>query len=812
MEKTGLYNKGRIGLEFIEPVKLVAGQKRPPNVFILKETTATVIDSIPINTPAGTIVVNVDGFWGISGTVQAKEIIDVSSGNLPSTDVLKDDIFLIGVGGTVNGIALVSGDKLQAKKDNPTQTQTGGTFDDWILIEAPKVSSTNIQRPNGDSVETSLVNLETNKVDKVVGKQLSTEDYTTAEKNKLANIADGAEVNVQSDYNQTDNTQDDFIKNKPNLGTVANKDVGNQIGEIQENGDTLGSLEIVETNAIGKFITATKNTAYNKNFGTTNGDVARGDASYLKADTYTQAEINNALATNSNNDRARANHTGTQAITTITGLQTALDSKEATANKGQANGYASLDGSAKVPASQLPSYVDDVVEYANLASFPITGETGKIYIALDTNLTYRWSGSTYVSLNDVDLTDYFNKTTNTTDDIIQGTAKFTTQADIDKLAGIEENATADQTDAEIKIAYENNANTNAFTDAEKTKLAGIDDFAQVNIQSDLAATTGDAFILNKSTQYISDSFDKRYVTESEKTLLSNTSGINTGDETTISIQTKRPLKTIEGQSLEGAGNIDLTKADVGLANVDNTSDVNKPVSTAQQTALDGKLAKASNLSDVSNRQAAVNNLTNASSAANEQVLTKDTTTGNAIFKPIPSLQALLPTGSIVMSIATSLTGALKFDGVSAYSKSIYSNLYTILSSIVGTAFDVDANNFYLPNPAGRVLGIAGFGRTLFDLVGSDTHALNSSEIAAHTHNLRLRRDEGSQNNTGFVPDEAFANAFGRNTSDNNQDAGTLLTDRSANTISHTTESAGSGQAHNIVQKTAYIAQNLFIYY
>ena len=53
----------------------------------------------------------------------------------------------------------------------------------------------------------------------------------------------------------------------------------------------------------------------------------------------------------------------------------------------------------KVPASQLPSYVDDVLEYANLASFPTTGETGKLYIALDTNLIYRWTGSNYATTN-----------------------------------------------------------------------------------------------------------------------------------------------------------------------------------------------------------------------------------------------------------------------------------------------------------------------------------------------------------------------------------------------------------------------------
>jgi hypothetical protein len=52
-----------------------------------------------------------------------------------------------------------------------------------------------------------------------------------------------------------------------------------------------------------------------------------------------------------------------------------------------------------VPSSQLPSYVDDVLEFANLASFPATGESGKIYIAIDTNLTYRWGGSSYVVMS-----------------------------------------------------------------------------------------------------------------------------------------------------------------------------------------------------------------------------------------------------------------------------------------------------------------------------------------------------------------------------------------------------------------------------
>lgn len=67
--------------------------------------------------------------------------------------------------------------------------------------------------------------------------------------------------------------------------------------------------------------------------------------------------------------------------------------------RGANNGLAGLDGSGKVPSAQLPAFVDDVVEYANLAAFPGSGESGKIYVALDTNKTYRWGGSSYAEIS-----------------------------------------------------------------------------------------------------------------------------------------------------------------------------------------------------------------------------------------------------------------------------------------------------------------------------------------------------------------------------------------------------------------------------
>ena len=155
-------------------------------------------------------------------------------------------------------------------------------------------------------------------------------------------------------------------------------------------------------------------------------------------------------------------------------------------------------------------------------------------------------------------------------------------------------STATQTALDLKVT----GNT-AITGATKTKVT-YDQKGLVTAGAD--ATTAD----------IADSTNKRYVTDAQSTVIGNTSGTNTGDNATNSqysglaaskqdtLVSATNIKTIEGQSLLGSGNIDLAKGDVGLGNVDNTSDANKPVSTAQQTALDAKTNKLI----VTNRQTA----------------------------------------------------------------------------------------------------------------------------------------------------------------------------------------------------------------
>ena len=133
--------------------------------------------------------------------------------------------------------------------------------------------------------------------------------------------------------------------------------------------------------------------------------------------------------------------------------------------KGAANGVAELGADGKVPSSQLPSYVDDVLEYANSAAFPASGEAGKIYVAQDTNKVYRWSGSAYVVISET-------------------------------LALGETSATAYRGDRG-KTAYDHSQNTsnphplgngttagfstNDYTNTEKTKLSGLSNTTVENV-------------------------------------------------------------------------------------------------------------------------------------------------------------------------------------------------------------------------------------------------------------------------------------------------------------------------------------------
>lgn len=115
-------------------------------------------------------------------------------------------------------------DDIEYFREDVTSIITGTKISSLETADSSLTLTDNNIEYDLDNVGTGVLALDrdlVNKVDKVSGKGLSTNDYTTTEKNKLAGIASGAEVNVQANWTQTTTTADDYIKNKPNLATVA---------------------------------------------------------------------------------------------------------------------------------------------------------------------------------------------------------------------------------------------------------------------------------------------------------------------------------------------------------------------------------------------------------------------------------------------------------------------------------------------------------------------------------------------------------------------------------------------------------------
>ena len=156
-------------------------------------------------------------------------------------------------------------------------------------------------------------------------------------------------------------------------------------------------------------------------------------------------------------DAAAKSHTHDDRYYTETEIDAKLATKLDSSLKGANNGIAELDENGKVPSSQLPSYVDDVLEYDKLDVFPETGESGKIYVDKATNMTYRWTGTAYVEISK-------------------------------SLALGETSATAYRGDRG-KIAYTHSQSAHAPSNAQK------------NVQSDwnVTDTSSDAYIANKPT-------------------------------------------------------------------------------------------------------------------------------------------------------------------------------------------------------------------------------------------------------------------------------------------------------------------------
>lgn len=220
-------------------------------------------------------------------------------------------------------------------------------------------------------------------------------------------------------------------------------------------------------------------------------------------------------------------------------------------SKGAPSGLASLNESGIIPSAQLPSYVDDVIEVDTFSKLPGTGESGKIYIVQDTNLTYRWSGTDYVeiskslALGENSSTAYpgdkgkatTDKLNKTSDKVVVGPT--TVNPSTDKIV-LKYQTHFTSTNSDSEDSHTINAATTSqaglMSSSDKTKLDGLKDQAGITSDIDAVQTNLETHINNKSNPH------------------------------------------------------EVNKAQVGLGNVDNTSDANKPISNATQTALNGKFS------------------------------------------------------------------------------------------------------------------------------------------------------------------------------------------------------------------------------
>ena len=436
------------------------------------------------------------------------------------------------------------------------------------------------------------------------------------------------------------------------------------------------------------------------------------------ADAALGTRIDNEVTARTNADAALK----TELTEDIQGVQDALD--EFIATKAQANGLASLDENGKVPANQLPSYVDDVIdvyatydksetgELSNIVLFAdaahntlIVGEAGKIYQNVtdgEPGYQFRWSGTTWVPIvsggvviGEITGTAYDGGKGKTTTDnlnalkafnpirltnIVTDTSKATIQYEKSDGTGIQglDIPAANSTKAGIMAAADKvKLDTTlpnqiaAETAAREAAIEGVqgelaDDIAQEVIDRNAAIATAKTALTGLINKEVSDrtAADTALKTELEEAMTFAVDSLEgeiqaTNNELVKEVNDRkgeitRVEKLISDEAATRAqadtdvnAKVDshianksnphgVTKAQVGLGNVNNTSDADKPVSTAQATAIAD--AKAAGTLAQTNLTTHIQNTSNPHGVTRDQLGMG--TTSEIIFKKVSAPSGL----------------------------------------------------------------------------------------------------------------------------------------------------------------------------
>lgn len=475
-------------------------------------------------------------------------------------------------------------------------------------------------------------------------------NYTTTEKNKLSGIESGAQKNaagtvVDANYVHTDNNYTDAEKTK--LSGISSGAEVNVLNGVKVNGveqtatekkvdiSVPTSLSQLSDDASHRVVSDSEKSAWSGKYNKPSGGIPESDlstsvqSSLSKADTALQAEsdptvpawakaaskpsysyseisdkptlgtaaakdvpssgdasatqvvigndsrLSDSRPASDVSDWAKAGTKPTYTKGEVGLGNVTNDAQVKRTEMGAASGVATLGSDGKVPASQLPSYVDDVLEYANRQAFPETGESGKIYVALDTNKTFRWSGSAYVEISPSLV---IGTTTGTAYDGGSG------QALADKLSGIENGAQVNVldgvkvngvaqtiTDKKVDISVPTalsqlsaDATHRVVTDSEKTAWGNKYDkpsggIPKSDLASDVQTSLGKADTAIQSHQDISGKANKSEMAVSAS-----------GDKTTITLKTGTSATVLNAHQ-DISGKVDKVSGK-GLSTNDYTTD------------------------------------------------------------------------------------------------------------------------------------------------------------------------------------------------------------------------------------------------
>lgn len=252
-------------------------------------------------------------------------------------------------------------------------------------------------------------------------------------------------------------------------------------------------------------------------------------------------------------------------------------------SKGAPNGLASLNESGIIPSAQLPSYVDDVIEVDTFNNLPDTGESGKIYIVQDTNLTYRWSGTAYVeiskslALGETSSTAYPGDKGKSTTDIVNSLSDTLVN---DVLVSQSNQDSVSLTVKSITKNSTNKSNKLLLTDGEPVLLTDGSPILLAENDGLYSQADDKTITINQAS-----AFAAGVMSSSDKTKLDGLKSQAEIDTTINNVQ-----NNLTTHINNKANPHQVTKEQVGLSNVDNTSDANKPISTATQNALNDKFS------------------------------------------------------------------------------------------------------------------------------------------------------------------------------------------------------------------------------